>query len=486
MTHDLIVIGAGPAGMAAAVAGAEFGLKTAVLEEQIRPGGQIYRNILEVAPDLEAMLGVDYTAGRQLAQTFAASAIDRFYDASVWNIAPDLTVAALQDGRTVQLRAPQLIVATGAIERPSPVPGWTLPGALNAGAAQIALKSGGSVPAGRVLLAGSGPLLLLVACQLLAAGATLLAILETTPPRNAFRALPYLPQALMAPKLLAKGLGMMRRIRRARIPWFRSVYDLSIEGRERVEAVSFKVGRRRHHLEADIVLLHHGVVSNTQISRLLRVEHDWNDAQQAWHPRRDEFCQTSLSGLRIAGDGGGIAGAVAAGQSGRLAAIGAAHALGRLSDADRDRLAYPLRKTLDAQLRIRPFLDALYRPPEWITAPADSTIVCRCEEITAAEVVQTVRLGSLGPNQTKFFSRCGMGPCQGRICGMPVVGILARELGKSPAEVGAYRVRAPLKPIPLASMARLEQPEATVADRPAHECRPNVWIASDTKTGCPE
>jgi NADPH-dependent 2,4-dienoyl-CoA reductase/sulfur reductase-like enzyme len=203
------------------------------------------------------------------------------------------------------------------------------------------------------------------------------------------------------------------------------------------------------------VLLHHGVVPNTQLSRLLRVEHDWDDAQLAWSPRVNAWGESSLAGLRIAGDGTSIAGALAAKASGALAAIGAAHAMQRLSDNERDQRAAPLMRALTRQLRIRPFLDALYRPPEWINAPADETVVCRCEEVTAGCVREMARLGCQGPNQTKFFSRCGMGPCQGRVCGLGVTQILARELGKPPADVGAYRIRAPLKPVPMSSLASL-------------------------------
>lgn len=455
MTHDLIVVGAGPAGMAAAATAAGFGIRTALLDEQAQPGGQIYRNVTTASPAVAAILGADYQHGRQLAEAVATLPVDRMFGTTVWDIAPDLAVTALQNGHSVQLRAPQIIAATGAAERASPMPGWTLPGVLNAGAAQIALKSGGSVPSGRIILVGGGPLLLLVACQLLTAGADVGGIVETAPRANAFRALSHLPRALLAADMLAKGLRMMLKLRLARIPWFVAAHDLAIEGAQRVEALTFTSAGRRRRLQADAVLLHHGVAPNTQISRLLRVQHDWDETQQAWQPRCDAFGETSLAGLRIVGDGAAIAGAIAAEQTGRLAALGTAWALGRISLTERDRLAAPIRRVLDGQMHARPFLDALYRPPAWITAPTGNTVVCRCEEITAQEIADTVKLGSLGPNQSKFFSRCGMGPCQGRICGLPVTGILARELGVSPAAVGSYRIRAPLKPVPLSAIAKL-------------------------------
>jgi NADPH-dependent 2,4-dienoyl-CoA reductase/sulfur reductase-like enzyme len=416
MSHDLIIIGAGPAGMAAALTAAKLGLKTALLDEQSGAGGQIYRNVAKVAPEVARILGPDYLHGRTLATSLADAGADRHFATMVWDVAPDLTVSALSADRSFQLRAPQLIVATGAMERASPIPGWTLPGVLNAGAAQIALKSAGSIPLGKIVLAGGGPLLLLVACQLLDAGAEIAGIVETSPASNRRPAFAHLANALLAPTLLAKGLGMIRRLRRAGVLWFAAAHGLLVEGQDRAEALSFTAAGRQHRLGADVVLLHHGVVPNTQISRLLRVEHDWNDAQLTWQPRLDPFGETSVPGFRIAGDGGAIAGALAAEAGGEIAAIGAAHALGRISSEERNQLAKTPKQALRAQLRIRPFLDALYRPPDWIVAPSGDIIVCRCEEVTAREIAGMVELGCRGPNQTKFFSRCGMGPCQGRIC----------------------------------------------------------------------
>lgn len=457
MTHDLIIVGAGPAGMAAALTAAALGLKTVLLDEQPRAGGQIYRNITVADPAVAALLGPDYRHGRSMAERLAGSGVELRHSALVWDVARDLTVTMLRAGRAEQVRAPQLIAATGAMERPSPIPGWTLPGVMNAGAAQIALKSSGAVPSGPVVLAGCGPLLLLVACQLLDAGATLAGLVETAPAANRWVALRHLPGALGAPVTLFKGLRLLARLRAAGVPWFSGASELVVEGQERAQALRFTAGGRQQRLEASVVLLHHGVVPHTQLSRLLRVEHDWNPAQLTWQPRVDSWGQTSLEGLRVAGDGAYIGGALASEAGGTLAALGAAHALQRLNTTERDQRAVPARKLLVQQLRIRPFLDALYRPPDWINTPADETVVCRCEEVTAGRVREMARLGCQGPNQTKFFSRCGMGPCQGRQCNLAVTQLLASELGKPVAEVGAYRIRAPLKPVPLGSLATLAQ-----------------------------
>jgi len=454
---DVIVIGAGPAGMAAALTAQTLGLRTLLLDEQPRPGGQIYRNVSEVQPAVGKLLGPDYLHGGALARKLQDSGVTARFGALVWDVSADGVVTGLRDGQSFQVQAPQLIAATGAIERASPTPGWTLPGVLNAGAMQIALKASASIPAGRVVLAGGGPLLLLVACQLLDAGAQLAGIVETSQADNRRQALPHLPAALGAPAYLLKGMRMMWQLRAARVPWFTQASELKVDGTARAEGVVFSSGGRSQRIAADVVLLHHGVIPNTQLSRLMRVEHVWDEVQLAWRARVDEWGQTSLPGLRVAGDGAGIAGALAAEHLGTLAAIGAAHGLGRLSDAERERNAGPARRDLSRQLRIRPFLDALYRPPQWINAPEADVVVCRCEEVTAARIREMARLGCQGPNQTKFFSRRGMGPCQGRVCGNVVTQILASELGKPAAEVGAYHIRAPLKPVPIASIVALAE-----------------------------
>ena len=155
----------------------------------------------------------------------------------------------------------------------------------------------------------------------------------------------------------------------------------------------------------------------------------------------------------MAGDGGGIGGAAVAAMQGRLAALDIGRRLGSIDGVERDRRADPHRAAMARHLRIRPFLDALYRPVEAIRRPEDETLVCRCEEVTAGDIREMVRMGCLGPNQTKSFGRPGMGPCQGRMCGLTVSEIIAAERALPVAEVGYYRIRPPIKPITLGELA---------------------------------
>jgi len=460
-SFDIVVVGAGPAGMAAAAETAEHGLATLVIDEQATPGGQIYRSIDRTHPRLEQVLGAEYARGRTLAAALRASGADYRPGTTVWYVSPQLEMATMADDDKVRrVQARRLIVATGAMERPFPVPGWTLPGVITAGAAQIMLKTGAGVPSGRVVLAGTGPLAYLLASQLLDAGCRDLAFLDTQARGCFAAALPLLPRALVAPSYLAKGARLLAHVRRSAGPYVRRVDGLEILGATRATAVRYVAGGEKRTLPADWVLLHQGVVPNVQLTMALGCRHAWNDAHLSWRPAYDAWGRTTIGNVFVAGDNAGIAGARAAEYSGRLAALECAHDLERLNGMERDARAGRLRSGLRSHLAIRPWLDRMYRPADGFRIPADDTLACRCEDVTAGAIRQAVGLGCLGPNQLKFFTRCGMGPCQGRMCGLTVGEIIARARGVAVSEVGYYRIRQPLKPVTLALLAATAQPIA--------------------------
>ncbi|TVT78189.1 MAG: FAD-dependent oxidoreductase [Denitromonas halophila] len=456
--YDVAIVGAGPAGMSAASQAAALGLSVVLMDEQPRAGGQIYRNVGAASRGRLDWLGPDYAHGRVLVEQLAsAPGVTHLTSATVWDVSSALEVSYLQGGSAAQCRAKHLIVATGAMERPSPLPGWTLPGVMNAGAAQIMMKVGGAVPEGRIVLVGGGPLLYLVAVQLLDAGAQVAALLETSSKHNRRPAMRHLMGALRAPGYLIKGMRLLARIRRAGVAHHFVDAEVAIEGGDTAEAVVFNAGGKAHRIAADTVLLHHGVIPNVQLTRMLRLEHDWDARQLAWRPRCDAYGVSSHEAISVTGDGAGIGGARAAECSGAIAALGAACRLGVIDASALQAKAAPLLAEHQAQLRIRPFLDTLYQPPDWLLTPTDDTIVCRCEEVTAGQIRDMARLGCTGPNQTKFFSRSGMGPCQGRMCGVTVAQLIAQTRGVSVEDAGYYRIRPPLKPIPLAALASMDE-----------------------------
>jgi NADPH-dependent 2,4-dienoyl-CoA reductase/sulfur reductase-like enzyme len=266
-------------------------------------------------------------------------------------------------------------------------------------------------------------------------------------------------QAWRSRDILKKGLRMLADLHAARINWITRVTDVRIDGDEHVYALTYRRGTEEVRLETDLVLLHQGVVPNIQLSRAIGCEHVWSEPQLCWVPKTDTWGQTTMDGVLIAGDGSGIDGAAAAEQAGRLAALQVACVLGRIDESTRDRAAVPLRKALMHQWRARPFLNALYRPEDRFRVPArEDVIACRCEDVSVGAVRAAARLGCAGPNQLKTFTRAGMGPCQGRMCGLTVYETLARARGVSPAAIGSYRLRPPIKPISLGAIAAMRVP----------------------------
>ncbi len=460
---DLAIIGAGPAGMAAAALAARHGLRVTLLDEQPRPGGQIYRDVDRATALRGDLLGPDYTHGATLTAALKHSGVDHVSGAVVWAIEEGFALSYTKDGRGAQIMADRVLLATGAIERPMPLPGWTLPGVMTAGAGQILLKQSG-VLARRAVLVGAGPLLYLTAAQMLRAGTPPLALVETATRGDLLGAMRHLGGALRGWRYLLKGLGLLAELKRGGVKRHVGATGLAIEGRARAEALSFSAGGKSHRIACDTVYLHHGVVPNVQAARSLGVGHDWNAAQACFLPRLDVWGQSDVPGIYVAGDSAGIGGAKVAEEAGRLAALHVTQAAGRITQTERDRQAAPLRATLARERAVRPFLDRAYPPcPEALT-PADATLICRCEEVTAGDIRTYASLGCVGPNQAKAFGRAGMGPCQGRYCGLTVTALLAEANGQTPDATGYYRVRAPLKPVTLGELALMDQTAQDAAE----------------------
>lgn len=449
---DLAVIGAGPAGMAAAIAARRFGLSVAVLDEQPHPGGQIYRAVTQDSPLPTAVLGADYHAGRTLTERFAASGAEYRPGSLVWQVEGDqLDITTGRGPETIT--AGRILVASGAMERPFPVDGWTLPGVMTAGAAQIMLKTSATASPGAVF-AGTGPLLYLVVAQYARAGIPVAALLDTTPRDAGWRALRHLPAALRAPGYLRKGLGLIAEIRRAGIRVIRHVEALAIEGQGAVSAVHWRSREGEGRIATEQVFLHQGVIPNPNLAMALGCRQLWDESQRCWRPQLDRWGRSSQPQILIAGDAGGIRGAASAAFEGEIAAIAAAVDLGKLTTEAGERAAAPLFARQRRDGAVRPFLEELYRPAPQFRAPAgDRTVICRCEEVTRGAIAAAVAENCPGPNQLKSFTRCGMGPCQGRMCGHSIGEVMAALTGRSPAELGYLRIRMPVKPVRLGDIA---------------------------------
>jgi NADPH-dependent 2,4-dienoyl-CoA reductase/sulfur reductase-like enzyme len=454
---DIIIIGAGPAGLAAAIQASSLGLKTVVIDEQREPGGQIYRAIETVSRDRPGdldLLGEDYARGAPLAAKFRLAGCDYRCDITVWQVDPDGRVHGSDGKTTSSQKGRHVLVATGAMERPFPIPGWTLPGVMTVGGAQTLLKSSAVVPRGPTVIAGNGPLPVLVAAQLTAAGVEISAFVETTGMADYWRAIAALPRALRAFEYLGKGMAWRRRVRRAGTAFIGGAEGFEILGENQAEALRCRVGGQEKTFPAQTILLHCGVIPNTQITRQIGCRHDWDEQLRYWRPRVDDWGASSVDAIYVAGDSAGISDARVAEAAGHLAVLDIAHRAGRIALRERDDGARAWRQVIAHHLAVRPLLDRLYPPPAEITSPSgDETIVCRCEEVTVSDIRAAVALGCLGPSQLKSFTRCGMGPCQGRLCATTVGELMATLRGVSVSEIGYARVRPPIKPLTLGELA---------------------------------
>ena len=458
----LVIVGAGPAGMAAAIEAARAGLASVILDESPAPGGQIYRQIPDTFAYIDrAAGGRELQRGNRLRAGLSAhsSLISVRSRSAVIGIAPG-PVPAVQwasECRSGELAAEQLILATGAYDRPVPFPGWTLPGVMTAGGAQSFMKTFGIRPGKRAIVAGTGPLLLVVAAQLHKAGVEVRALLEAGRPRfSAGAAL----RALRHPGLLRDAASYLWQLRRARIPVLLNHTVFAATGSAELESVEYGpvdsrdwTPQREHasHIDADLLVVGFGFVPSSELATLAGCEMEYRHILGGWIPRRDMHMETNQPGIYAAGDGAGVGGALVAVEEGRLAGIRAAERAGKLSAGEAaSRRAGPLR-------RLRALLDEMSAPRAGLLElTSGDTVVCRCEEVTFASALGAVRAGAGDLQSVKLACRLGMGACQGRNCAPAMALQLAQLTGRPVEAMGRIQPRPPIKPISLGAMAHHE------------------------------
>ena len=447
---QLAVVGAGPAGMAAAVEAAGLGLPVTLIDVFPRPGGQYFR---QTPPELEAVPTVD-EQGRRLLAGLEQSLISVLPGTVVWGIFSEgdsyLLCLYGPAGTPRRLKARAVILAPGAYDRPVPFPGWTLPGVMTAGAALAMVKHQKIRPGHRILLSGTGPLQLVLARHLLEAGAEITGILDAN--RFPWQAWRHARAVWGQWERLGEGWQAWRVMRQAGvgIRWGHVV--LRAEGDRQLEWVTIGPvdGSTSEIAPADTLCLGHGFMPGIQLSRLAGCEHQYRPEQAAYVPMRDEWLSTTLAGLFVAGDGAGIGGKDVAQLEGRLAALGAARHLGGTVPPDR---VSALRRDLARQRRFAAVLDALFPLSSHLgDLLTDDTILCRCEEVTVGDVRRAIDEGAGTVSAIRMLTRAGMGRCQGRMCGHSVAELLARQLDRPVETVGQATPRPPVIPVPLQGM----------------------------------
>ena len=364
------------------------------------------------------------------------------------------------------LRAKAVLLAPGCYERPLAFPGWTLPGVLGAGAIQGFVKSQQFVPGDRFVLAGSHPLQLVVADQLLSAGAHVAAVVFTQRIQQAWLMLRHPMIALRQHRQLLETAHILRRLRRAQVPVIFGHTIVRAEGATAVERAmiaaldpSGRIDHRRTQIfDCDRIGVCHGFLASSELARQVGAEMHWKDHAGGWLARRDEWLESSIKNLFLAGEITGVDGADAALEKGRIAAVGILRSLRRVDDAVAHRLAAAARTRLSHLQSFAAVLQQLARPPATLALQtmSDDTLLCRCESINCGELRQALAENKhvLSADAAKLLTRAGMGLCQGRMCGDNVARMIAEMRGVQPSEVGPFQAQAPVKPVPLATLVR--------------------------------
>jgi D-hydroxyproline dehydrogenase subunit alpha len=388
-SFDVIVAGAGPGGIAAASVAAEAGLRVCLLDDNPLPGGQIWRGFRSTSarkyPHGDTYLEWAQRLKRTSCEVWSGwQATDR----------PDSSILRVErDGEVRDLGFRKLILATGARERFLPFPGWTLPGVMGAGGLQALVKSGLDVRGKRVVIAGTGPLLLAVAAGLAHSGARVEGIYEQARLSQLFK---FGLKLTRHPEKLVEGARYRRKTLGA--PYCTSRWVSRAEGGGRIESVTVTDGRKEWTHGCDLLACGFHLVPNLELSRLLgcRITNGFVGV--------DSLQQSSVEGICCVGELTGIGGLEKALVEGEIAGWAAA---GR-----RDR-ANPLSTRVH---RLRKFADQMERAfalrDELRALPRTETLVCRCEDVTHGALKEC---GSW--REAKLQARCGMGACQGRVCG---------------------------------------------------------------------
>ncbi|MEO3388445.1 (2Fe-2S)-binding protein [Mesorhizobium sp. CAU 1741] len=437
---DVLVVGAGPAGIAAAAELDASGLSVLWIDQRDRAGGAIHRQPAEpeAKPAMPPSVRAQWT---RLDRRIAAMTTRLHGETSFVGLDGD-GLAILEDRRsaTTRLVRPRAVIfAVGAVERVLPRPGWQLPGVWTAGGMQVLLKETGKPPAGRILVAGNGPLNIALAAQLAAAGNPPVALLEAGDPT----AHPLHGLALLArPRLLVEAMHYLTRLVRARVAWRRRTRVLSIEridGALRVECAADN--GRRMSFDADHVALHDGIRSNGFGLPAGGVE---------------PF-------IVHAGDCREALGAVAAEADGSGSALEVIKQLGGGSQAKANHSAVAGERKAQAALA------QLFRPADGsgLDHLPDETVLCRCEGRTVGELRALLDANpAISPREVKLNGRFAMGACQGRFCADNTAAIIARAQGLPdaiPADALAGH-RWPVRPVSIASLLADHDPNPSTSD----------------------
>ncbi len=443
MQRSVAVVGAGPAGLAAAAAALARGARVTLLDEAPRPGGQIYRQAHPALGDGAFADAGERARKHELLARFQmiAGGIDYRPDANVYALFPNGELHVAQGDASEVLRPDAIVLATGVREMAIPFPGWTTPGVMFAGGAQAILKSQGVLPGRQAVVAGCGPLPLVVAAQLVRAGGKVVALASLRPLREMLGNVAALWHGR---EIVYEGLRYAWTIRRAGVPRLPGHVPVRAIGTDRLEAVVLArvdregrvVAGTEREIACDLLAVNYGFAANSELAAMAGADLRFDAAAGGWLPVADDFGRTSVPGVFVAGDGGGVRGALVAEAEGQIVGAAAASAPDEVGGAA---MRTALRAALDRRgqhLAFQRAVRATLRVPLGLWGLAtDDTVVCRCENVLAREIRAAFAGGHSSLNAVKRNVRAGMGWCGGRTCLRAVAALAELHAGVPAAAI---------------------------------------------------
>ncbi|MHB1986460.1 MAG: FAD-dependent oxidoreductase [Acidimicrobiales bacterium] len=462
IASDLLVIGAGPAGLSAAHAAARTGATVTVVDERAEPGGQYFKQPASSLRVDEGELDSQYRAGRKLQRQVAEAQVEVLSGTRVWGHCGVTELYASSSARRFVLRPRAVVIATGAFERAVPFPGWTLPGVMTTGAAQTLLRSYLVAAGERVLVSGNGPLNLQVAAELVGAGVKVVAVAELASLVTPLAPLHLAAMSSSAPRYLFEGFNYIRTLAARGIPILRSSTVVEVRGTNRAEeATVAQIDRAGNRVpgtdrcfEVDAVCLGLGFVPTSELARSLGCSCRVDERTGSLVLDLDRNGRSSVPGIWVAGDGSSVRGAPVAQAAGILAGLDAAASLGFRAKDSRRPKRWRARVALHNSERFQRSLWSLYRAPRLTDNLATSdTIVCRCEEVTLAALRDAMAPWLASAGSIKRATRAGMGKCQGRYCSPIVIDLAARATGEPAAAHSSFAPQMPFTPVRVGAIA---------------------------------
>ncbi|CVI63521.1 FAD-dependent oxidoreductase (plasmid) [Agrobacterium leguminum] len=459
---DTLVVGGGPAGIAAATALAVAGVDTLLIDERHQLGGQYFKQPAEPFTINVANLDRQFRSGREKIARLMALGPGVMLGTTLWGTFSGNRVAVSSASKTTIITYKRLIIATGAYERSIPISGWTLPGSMTTGAVQTLLRSSQIVPGKRFFVTGNGPLNLQVAYELVKAGARVVGVAEAGHPISPRSVFDVAALARYAPDLAVDGLRYLSLLTAKGVPIHFGQAVVAAEGNDRVERVHLaKIDENgKPHADVkvvstDILCAGYGFNPSNEIARALGCEHTFDHDRSVLVPVRDDSFRSSLSDVWIVGDCAGLGGARAAMASGAIAGIAAARgATGQVGHAESE-----LRAERTKYVRATRFQERLWRayhaPALGTKLAGDQTLICRCESVSLGDLEQACRSGVQTIGAVKRLTRAGMGPCQGRFCSHNVAQMVHERTGAPITEFSLFAPRLPFKPQPISAFEAL-------------------------------